>query len=69
MTGGAKPRLFQLVVKDGEPSAVILGIDEYREMLERPEDVEDLRLLERMRKRPLSFRKLEEFLAERSPRV
>ena len=40
--------------------AVILDINEYRELLERLEDVEDLKLLEEMRKKPLHFRELEE---------
>ncbi|MCI0560947.1 MAG: type II toxin-antitoxin system Phd/YefM family antitoxin [Nitrososphaera sp.] len=31
--------------EDGEPSAVILDIEEYRELLERLEDAEDLRTL------------------------
>ena len=77
MRGGAnrvQPRRvrrkpLQVVVKDGEPSAVILDIEDYREMLERLEDVDDLKALERMRKRPLRFRRLAEFLAEYSPRV
>ncbi len=60
----------QLVLgEDGEPSAVILDIEEYRELLERLEDAEDLRMLEDMRKKPLKFRKLEDFLAEYSPDV
>ena len=50
-----------IVLKDGKPSAVIIDIDKYRERLE---DAEDLRLLEEMRKTPLSFRKLEDFLVE-----
>lgn len=59
----------QVVLKDGEPSAVILDIQDYREMLERLDDVDDLKALEQMRKRPLKFRRLEEFLAEHSPGV
>lgn len=55
---------FQVVIKNGEPSAVILDIQDYREMLERLDDVEDLKALERMRARPLKLRRLEEFLAE-----
>lgn len=55
---------FQVVIKNGEPSAVILDIQDYREMLERLDDVEDLKTLERMRARPLKLRRLEEFLAE-----
>jgi len=57
------------VVQNGKPSAVILDIGEYRKLLERAEDAEDLRVLERMRRRPLKFRKLEDFLAEESSRV
>lgn len=53
-----------IVLKDGKPSAVIIDIDEYRELLERLEDAEDLRLLEKMRGKALSFRKLEDFLVE-----
>lgn len=53
-----------IVIKDGKPSAVIIDIDKYRELLERLEDAEDLRLLEEMRKKTLSFRKLEDFLVE-----
>ena len=59
----------EIVYRDGEPVAVILGIDEYREMLERLEDIEDLAMLGEMRKRPLSFRTLDEFLEEYSPSV
>lgn len=58
---------LQVVMEDGEPSAVIVGIDEYREMIERLEDVEDLEILRRMREKPLKFEGLEEFLAAYSP--
>ncbi len=59
----------EIVFRDGKPSAVILDIDEYREMLERLEDTEDLRVLSAMRKKPLKFRKLEDFLREYTPRA
>ena len=49
--------------------AVILGIEEYRTLLERLEDLEDLKTLEAMRKRPLRFRKLEDFLKEQQTGV
>lgn len=52
----------QVVYSDGEPVAVIVPIEEYREILERLEDAEDLAMLEEMRKRPLQFRALDEFL-------
>ncbi len=59
----------EIVFRDGKPSAVILDIDEYRKMVERLEDTEDLRTLSAMRKKPLKFRKLEDFLQEYSPRA
>lgn len=53
-------------MKEGKP-AVILDIDVYKGLLERLEDIEDLKILEEMRKKPLKFRKLEEFLKEYHP--
>ena len=57
-------RATEFIVKDGKPVAVILDIERYREILERLEDLENLKLLEEMRKKPLRFRRLEEFLGE-----
>ena len=59
----------QIVLKDGQPNAVILDINEYQEMLERLEDKEDIKMLQKMRQKPLKFRKLDEFLAEHAPDV
>jgi PHD/YefM family antitoxin component YafN of YafNO toxin-antitoxin module len=59
----------EIVLRNGKPAAMILDIDKYREMLERLEDAEDLRVLTEMRERPLKFRRLEEFLREHSPRA
>ena len=69
MKGKAKRKTPEIVLKEGKPSAVILDIDEYRKMLERLEDLEDLNMLTEMRKRPLKFRKLEDFLKEYHPSV
>ena len=69
MRGKTKRKAPEVVVREGKPTAVILDIEEYREMLERLEDLEDLRMLEEMRKKPLKFRKLEAFLKEYSPNV
>jgi len=65
----AKRREPEVILRDGKPSAVIIDIDEYREMLERLEDADDLRILEEMRRNPLKFKKLDDFLSEYSPRV
>ena len=59
----------EIVLRDGKAVAVILDIKEYRGMLKRLEDIEDLQVLEEMRKKPLKFRRLEEFLGEYSPGV
>ncbi len=69
MKNRAIRRPLQIVTENGEPSAVILSIEEYREMLEKLEDLEDLKLLDEMRQKPLKCRKLEEFLEEYSPRA
>ena len=69
MRAKARKRGPEIIVRDGKPRAVILDIDEYQELLERLEDVEDLKMLQEMRQQPLSFRKLEEFLEEYKPGV
>jgi len=69
MKGKAKRKTPEIALKEGKPSAVILDIDEYRKMLEHLEDIEDLNMLKEMRKRPLKFRKLEDFLKEYHPSV
>jgi len=67
MTSRNRKRNPEVILRDGKPAAVILDIDEYREMLERLEDMEDVKALERMRQRTLKFTKLEDFLKEYSP--
>ena len=69
MRGKAKRKVPEIVFREGKPSAVILAIDEYKEMMERLEDVEDLKMLEAMRRKPLKFKGLETFLKERQPRA
>lgn len=59
----------EIILRDGKPSAVILDIDNYHEMLERLDDKDDLAALEKMRKRPLKFKPLNEFLKESGSRV
>ncbi len=57
-----KKRKPEIILKDGKPSAVIIDIANYKEMLERLEDAEDLKTLANMRKKTLNFRKLDDFL-------
>ena len=62
-------RPIQVVFQDGQPSAVILDLQEYMEILERLEDFEDLQTLREMRSKPLEFQSLEHFLQEDVPGV
>ena len=62
-----KRKAPEVVFREGKPAAVILDIGDYRKMLERLEDIEDLRMLKEMRKRPLKFRELEDLLKEHGP--
>ena len=69
MSAKVKKKTPEIVLKDGKPAAIILDIEEYQELLERLEDVGNLKMPERMRKKPLKFRKLEDFLKEYKPSV
>jgi len=69
MRSKTKRKSPEVVFREGKPAAVILGIADYKRMLERLEDMEDLRTLESMRKRPLKFRSLDDFLREHRPSV
>lgn len=62
-----KRKAPEIVLRDGKPAAVILDIEHYRELLERAEDAEDLRVLKAMRRRPLKFRRLDDFLKSYRP--
>ncbi len=54
----------EVIFRQGKPVSVIMDIKTYKELLERLEDIEDLKTLKEMRKNPLHFRKLEDFLKE-----
>ena len=69
MSVKTKRRAPGMVLREGKLAAVILDIDVYQEMIERLEDVEDLRMLKEMREQPLTFRRLEDFLQEVRPNV
>lgn len=48
-----------------QPVSVIVPIKDYEELLERVEDAEDIAWLRRARRKPLHYRPLEVYLAER----
>lgn len=55
----------QVIMKNGEPEAVIINIKDYRELLERLEDKEDIADLEKIRKGVLQVKKFSDFLMEK----
>lgn len=55
----------EIVTRKGKPVSVILPIRYYEELLERVEDAEDVAWLKRARRKPLRYRPLQEYLAER----
>jgi PHD/YefM family antitoxin component YafN of YafNO toxin-antitoxin module len=69
MNTKAKRKEPEIVFRGGKPAAVIIDIDDYQEMLERLEDAEDLQNLAEMRKKPLKYKRLEDFLTEYKPVV
>jgi prevent-host-death family protein len=54
----------QVIMKNGRPNAVIIDIKDYKQLLERLENKEDIADLEKMRKSSLHFRKFDDFLTE-----
>lgn len=54
---------LDIIYHKGQATAVILDIEEYRKMLTALENIDDLQTLKAMRKQPLEFRKLDEYLA------
>ena len=55
----------EIVTRRGKPVSVILPIKHYEELLERVEDAADVASLKRSRKKPLHYRPLQDYLAER----
>jgi len=56
----------EVVTRRGKPVSVIIPIEDYEELLERVEDAEDIAWLKRARRKPLRYRPLEDYLAERN---
>jgi PHD/YefM family antitoxin component YafN of YafNO toxin-antitoxin module len=58
----------EMITRRGKPVSVILPIKEYKELLERAEDASDVAWLKRARQKPLHYRPLEDYLADRRRR-
>ena len=55
----------EIVTRNGKPVSVILPIKDYEELLERVEDSADVAWLKKARRKPLHYRPLEDYVAER----
>lgn len=62
-----KRKALEIVYRDGKPKAVILDIRDYLEMLERLDDLDNLKMLLDARKKPLSSQDLDEILRSYDP--
>ena len=56
---------LEIVTRKGKPVSVIIPIKDYEELLERVEDTDDVAWLKRARRKPLHYRPLEDYLADR----
>jgi prevent-host-death family protein len=61
----AAPAEPQIVTCKGKPVSVIIPIEAYQELLERVEDAADIAWLREARRKPLQYRSLDEYLADR----
>jgi len=60
-----KTMSIQFIVDEkGNKTGVLLDINEYEELLERVEDAEAVKMLNKMREKPLEYMKFEDFLKE-----
>jgi antitoxin Phd_YefM of type II toxin-antitoxin system len=55
----------EIVTRKGKPVSVILPIKDYEELLERAEDADDVAWLKQARRKPLCYRPLTDYLAEK----
>lgn len=56
----------EIVKRKGKPISVIIPIKDYEELLERVEDTDDVAWLKRAPSKPLHYRPLKDYLAERN---
>jgi PHD/YefM family antitoxin component YafN of YafNO toxin-antitoxin module len=59
----------ELIYRNNKPVSVIIDLEEYKKILERLEDIEDLKFINKIKNKPLKFRKLDDFLAEYNTNV
>jgi len=59
----------EMIYKSGKPTAVILPLAQYQDLLERAEDAEDLQWLRKTRREGVSYRPFSEYLKDNKRRV
>jgi hypothetical protein len=59
----------EMIYKSGKPTAVILSLADYEELLERVEDAADLKWLHKTRLQGVSYRPFADYLKENKRRV
>jgi hypothetical protein len=59
----------EMIYKSGKPTAVILPLAQYEDLLERAEDAADLQWLRKTRSQGVSYRPFSEYLKETKRRV
>ena len=55
----------EIVTRKGKPVSVIIPIEAYEELLERVEDAADVAWLRKARRKPMQYRSVDAYLAER----
>jgi PHD/YefM family antitoxin component YafN of YafNO toxin-antitoxin module len=56
----------EIITRNGKPVSVIIPIKDYKELLERAEDAEDIAWLKRARRKKQRYRPLEEYIFARN---
>ena len=69
LTSAMKLREPEMIYKSGKPTAVILPLADYEELLERVEDAADLQYLRKVRSEGTKYRPFSEYLKEGKRRV
>jgi len=59
----------EMIYKSGKPTAVILPLADYEELLERVEDAADLKWLQKARNQGVAYRPFSDYLKEHKRRV
>ena len=59
----------EIITRKGKPVSVIVPIKEYEELLERAEDAADVAWLKRTRRKPLRYRPLANYLADKKAKA